>query len=128
MPIVSNPQFRRIAVPVGSAKVILVLRAFTTDEYAKFMSGRYSFKKKGRLEDKSMNARIDFIDALLVDIEALDADDNPDIISYEADGKTQTLTPRVESWKAYVNPSWKISAALELEGVAAEEMDGALKK
>lgn len=127
MPIISNPQTRRIAVPVGSAKVVLVLRAYTTDEYAKFMGGRFGFKKKGRLDDRSMQARIEFIDALLVDIEALDADGNPDFVSYVSDGATTKLTPQVENWKSYVNPSWKISAALELEGESAEVEDGVIK-
>ena len=128
MPIVSNPQVRRISVPVGSAKVVLVLRAYSSEEYSKFMSGRFNFKKKGKLEDRSMQSRIEFIDNLLVDIEALDADGGPDFVTYMVDNVTsQRLTPQVENWKSYVNPSWKISVGLELEGQSAETEDGAIK-
>lgn len=128
MPIVSNPQTRRITVPVGSAKVILSLRAYTTTEYAQFMGGRFGFKKKGKLDDRSMQARIEFVDALLVDIEAVDKDGQPDYVAYSsATGREDKLTPQVENWKGYVNPSWKIAVALELEGEGAEVEDAAIK-
>lgn len=128
MPILSNPQVRKIIVPVaGDVKVILICRDYTTSEYARFMGGRFDFKKKGKLDDRSMQARIDFIDTLLIDVEAVDKDGNPDYVVYACAGKVEKLTPQVENWKDYVNPSWKISAALTLEGESAEVQEDTIK-
>jgi hypothetical protein len=43
------------------------------------------------------------------------------------DGKEEKLTPQVENWKSHVNPSWKLSAAFELEARSAEIEDHRLK-
>lgn len=127
MPIVSNPQVQRIVVPVGNAKVVLVLRGYTTVEYARFMGSKYGLGKSGQLDDRSMLARIDFIDTLLVGIEACDEEGQPDEIFFLVDGKEEKLAPQVENWKTYVNPSWKLSAAFELEARSAEIEDHRLK-
>lgn len=129
MPIISNPRVRRVAVPAGDARVVLVLRNYTADEYAQFMGGRFGFRKKGKIDDRSMQARIGFVDAILIDIEAVDRDGNPDYVVYvdPKTGKEEKLTNQAEDWKEYVNPSWKISAALELEGESAEIQETAVK-
>ncbi len=129
MPLCCNPGQRRLRVPVGQAAVILVLRDYTAEEFARFLSGRFEFKRRGRIEDRSMQARVRFVDDLLVGIEARDAEGRPDTVTYRdpATGEQNPLTPAVPDWKRFVNPSWKIAAALELEGVAAETEHDTLK-
>jgi hypothetical protein len=126
MPICANPEMRRIKVPIGEAAVILVLRDYSATEYTRFMSSRYAFKRLGQIDDRSMQSRLLFIDDLLTGLEAQDAEGNPDTVTYvnPKTGKEEPLTPEVENWTRYVNPSWKIAAAVELEGesVAVENV------
>ncbi|GJL78810.1 MAG: hypothetical protein NPINA01_17990 [Nitrospinaceae bacterium] len=129
MPICSNPKTRRIKVPVGQGAVILVLREYSAVEYTRFMSGRYEFKRQGQIEDRSMQSRLRFVDSLLEGLEAQDAQGKPDTVTYvdPESGKEAPLTPQVEDWTNYVNPSWKIAAAIELEGESVEIENVALK-
>lgn len=120
MPIVSNPQQQRFAIPVGNAKVILILRAYTTDEYARFIGNQFAFAKARIQDNRSIQERIDFVDSLLVGIEALDKEGQPEEIVYSYGGREDKLTPQVDNWKGHINPSWKIAVAIELEGKAAE--------
>lgn len=109
--------------------VILILREYSVSEYTRFMSGRFEVKRKGRMEDRSMQSRIDFIDDLLEGLEAEDSKGKPDVVTYvnPDTGKEEPLTPDVENWTSYVNPSWKIAAAVELEGEGVEVENFALK-
>lgn len=129
MPICANPGKRRMKIAVGDASVILVLREYTASEYARFMSSRFEFKNKGQMTDRSMQERIHFIDQLLEGIEARDAKGDPDSVTYvnPVTGGEEPLTPEVKNWTAYVNPSWKIAAAMELEGVYGEVESVTLK-
>ncbi|MBI5427260.1 MAG: hypothetical protein HZA02_03150 [Nitrospinae bacterium] len=129
MPILSNPRIRRVAVPVGKDKAVLLLRNYDTEEYTQFLSDRYLLKHGGRVEDRSMQARIDFIDKLLVGVEAMNEHGQPDYVTYvdPASGTQEKLTPQVDHWRDFVNPSWKIAAALELEGQTAELENATLK-
>jgi len=122
MPICSNPKVRRVRIPVGESAVVLLLRDYSAEEYTRFMSSRFGFSGKGKIEDQSMEARLRFIDALLMGLHAEDPRGNRDVVTYidAASGEEKTLTPEVDRWKEHINPSWKISAALELEGKAAE--------
>ena len=129
MPICANPKTRRVKVAVGQNRVILVLRDYTAAEYIRFMNDRYEFKRKGLIEDHSMQSRLRFVDDLLVGLEAEDAEGNPDTVTYvhPITGSEEPLTPQVENWKRYVNPSWKIAAAVELEGESVAVENSALK-
>ncbi len=127
MPIVSNPQVMRFIIPVARAKVILILRPYTTEEYAHFMGSRYAMNRLGKLDDQSMKARIDFVDKLLIGIEALDKDGQPDYVVYSSGGKEERLTPQVENWTKYIDASWKVSAGFDLEALVGEIEDNAVK-
>ena len=129
MPICANPKIRRVKVGVGQGAVILVLREYTAAEYTRFMNDRYEIKRKGKIDDHSMQSRIRFVDELLVGLEAEDAEGNPDTVNYvhPDTGKEEPLTPQVENWKGYVNPSWKIAVAMELE-VANVEVESVTLK
>ena len=129
MSICSNPKERRVRVPVGDQAVILILRDYSPSEYARFMGGRYGFKRKGKISDQSMQARIGFIDDLMVGIDAEDANGKKTHVTYvePKSGQEKKLTPEVPDWRQFVNPSWKIAAALELEGETAEIENETLK-
>ncbi len=55
-------------------------------------------------------------------IEGRERDGAPTEVTYwDAEANQEKpLTPQVPDWKEHVNPSWKIAAALELEGESAE--------
>ncbi|PIR00040.1 MAG: hypothetical protein COV66_08030 [Nitrospinae bacterium CG11_big_fil_rev_8_21_14_0_20_45_15] len=129
MPIHVNPPTRNIRIPVGENQIILKLRNYTAPEYSQFMRARYEIKKGNRFTDKSHEARIQFVDLLLVDVCAEDAEGNKDTVVFSdpADGQTRELTAQVPDWKSHLNPSWKISAAMELEGQSAELEHDSLK-
>lgn len=129
MPICANPKTRRVKVKVGCGKVILVLRDYTADRYIRFMNDRYEFKRQGVIEDHSMQSRLRFVDDLLVGLEAEDNAGNRDTVTYvhPETGLEEALTPKVEGWTRYVNPSWKIAAAQFLEGESVVLENAALK-
>lgn len=129
MPICVNPKTRRVKVSVSVGKVILVLRDYTAQEFMRFMGDRYEFKPMGRMEDRSMQSRLRFVDDLLVGLEAEDHEGNPDTVTYvhPVTGKEELLNPEVEHWTRYVNPSWKIAAAVDLEGESVAIERPALK-
>ena len=129
MPICANPVNRKVKVPVGQGTVVLVLREYSTSEYTRFMSDRYEFKRQGQVVDRSMPSRLRFIDELLEGLEAQDVKGKPDIVTYvnPKTGQEEPLTPEVENWTSYVNASWKIAAAIELEGENFEVETAALK-
>lgn len=122
MPIYVNPEEIRINIPFGKETAVLILKDYTTSEFEKFMNARYSVKSRGRISDRSNEARIKFIDDILIGIAAKDAEGRRDVVMYRnpATGLVEDLTPQVDNWKQYVKSSWKISAALELEGENAE--------
>lgn|GEM_PF-2608045 len=129
MPIHVNPQTQNIKIPVGESRIILKLRNYTAPEYSEFMSSRYEFKKKNKINDRAHEARIQFIDLLLMDVSGEDGEGKKDSVVFTdpKDGQTRELTNQVEGWKTHINPSWKISAAIELEGEMAELEYDALK-
>ncbi len=116
-------------MPVGQGTVILVLRDYTAAQYIRFLGDRYEFRSRGQIEDHSMQSRLRFVDELLIGLEALDNAGNPDTVTYvhPVSGKEEVLTPEVENWKDYVNPSWKIAAAMDLEGESVAIESHALK-
>jgi len=126
MPILANPASRRVVIPVGDSKVILVLRNYTTKEYTRYLSSQSKPKGKLPLDDNEVDekwqARIDFIDELLIGIDARDGKGEPDHVAYlnNANDKEEPLTVEVPGWKEYVNASWKIAAALQIEGGLAD--------
>jgi hypothetical protein len=129
MTICANPKTRRVKVPVGQNRVILVLRDYTAAEYIRFMNDRYVFKPKDLVEDHSMQSRLRFVDDLLVGLEAEDAGGNPDTVTYvhPLTGAEEALTPKIANWTRYVNPSWKIAAAMELERESVAVENSVLK-
>ncbi len=129
MSICSNPSERRIKVPEGNSTVVLVLRDYSTSEYGAYMKSRFKMKRGGQVEDRSFDARIEFIDRLLIGIEGIGPDGRPTDVTYAdpATREEKKLGPDVENWQHLVNPKWKFSAAVELESGDAETDSDAIK-
>lgn len=115
-----NPGFTNIEIPFGGITVVLVLRKSTAEEYSKFLQERFQFAAGGELSlDQSPLARMNFIDQLLIDIKVKDQEGNlvePFFTDCES-GEEKPLTPEVQGWKNYVEPSFKCAAAVVYEGV-----------
>lgn len=129
MSICSNPSERKIKIREGDGAVILVLRDYSTAEYGAYMKSRFKMKKGGQVEDCSFDARIQFVDHLLIGIEGVDAHGQHTDVTYRdpAIGEEKKLGPQVERWQQFVNPKWKFAAAVELEAGDAETANDILK-
>ena len=129
MSLLVNPKERKVSIAVEDATVTLVLRQYTMNEYSKFMEQRYSFKHTGEVKDRSMTSRVQFIDSLLKNIYAEDADGkNVDILYIDPESEeTKELTPQVPDWQKYIDASWKIATAIKLEQQSAYLESSALK-
>ena len=123
MPILANPDKVRVSIPVGDAKVILILRAPTAEEQLNFLAARFKISGKKKVVDNSTRARIDFIDLLLAGIEALDEEGNADYVEFKnpaagsgpSAGRNEKLTAEIPGWKSHVNNTWKLAAAMQFE-------------
>ena len=97
MSLLINPKERIVYVVVEGYKISLILRQYTMNEYANFMEQRFSFKHTGEVNDKSMTARVQFIDKLLVDIRAEDEKGQTEKIVFidPQTNEQKELTPQV---------------------------------
>jgi hypothetical protein len=113
-----------VRVPVGDEEVVLVLRRPSAAEVSRFHNNR--FKQHGRRFDNVQGtARIEFIDSILLDVEnatytnaeGVELALNAKVDLEEADRRyaASILGAPVDSWKQLVNPTWKISAAMQFE-------------
>jgi hypothetical protein len=129
MPICANPEYRRLRIPVAGGAVILILREYTDKEFSKHCRDISPDIMRRKKSNKQFAARIDFINTLLHDIEAEGPEGEPDHVEYRdpQTGDLNKLDRNVEGWKDYVNPQWKIMAAVELEGQSAEEEQSVVK-
>lgn len=62
----------RIELAVDKDTVVFVLRRPTNKELNDFLSDRYDVGRRGRLKDRSIEARAEFFDLLLTGIENLE--------------------------------------------------------
>ncbi len=129
MSLLVNPKERIVNVAVDGYKISLVLRQYTMNEYANFMEQRFSFKHTGEVNDKSMTARVHFVDQLLLDIRAEDEDGRKEEILFNdpQTNEQKQLTPQVPNWKEFIDASWKIATAIKLEQQAAQLESNVLK-
>lgn len=129
MPICANAEERRIRVGVGESVVIFTVRNYTNQEYGKFIGSRFKQKRGGRVTDESYEAKIKFMDLILVGIEAEDENGNPDDVTYRnpENNEINILNSNVPGWTSYVDPSWKLSAASSLEEMNAQIEGDTLK-
>ncbi len=112
-----KPKNLELHMPVGDNTLVLVLRPCKTEEVFQY------FQKMREIDDENMydasfhGFRFDFIDALLVDIKALDADGNEERVVYSdpETGEDKPLTPKIPDWTKYIDELHKLRAATQLE-------------
>jgi hypothetical protein len=113
-----------VIVPVGNEEVTLILRRPSAEEVSRFHNKR--FVQHGRKFDNVQGtARINFIDSVLIDVAnatytnaaGLELPLNSKVELDEEDRRyaSAILGAPVTSWKDLVNPTWKISAAMQFE-------------
>ena len=129
MSLLVNPKERIVNIVVDGIKVSLILRPYTMNEYANFMEQRFSFKHTGEVSDKSMTARVLFVDQLLLDIQAENDEGQREEILYNdpTTNEQKELNSQVPNWKDYIDASWKIATAIKLEQQAAHLESNVLK-
>jgi hypothetical protein len=121
MPLIVNSEHIVKMVPVDNGyKAVLVLQRPTTEQYTKFIGARFKMGRRNKIEDRSNEERIKFIDSILKQVYCIDPDGNRDIVQFQVGGNVQELNPEVENWKTYVDASWKIAVAISMEGDSAE--------
>lgn len=72
----------KISLSDGKETVVFTLRHPMKKELNKFMNSRYEVGRRGKIQDNSLNARIELFDSLLIGVENLEdasgAPINPD--------------------------------------------------
>ncbi len=123
-----NPGVTKIEIPYCGEIVIMVLRNYTTEEFCQFQKSRFKLVSPGKVEDNSSQARIEFIENLLMDIK-IKTKEGEDTVSFTdpVSGEVQPLTPAVPNWKNYVQASFKCAGAMVFEGVSARLEQTTLK-
>ena len=122
-----NPGITKIEIPYGGQTVVLVLRDYTTDEFCQFQKNRFKFAP-GKVDDHSSQARIEFIETILIDIKIkTEAGEEEVFFTDPATGEEKPLTPSVPNWKKYVQASFKCAAAIVFEGMSASLEQTTLK-
>lgn len=125
-----NPGVFNVEIPHGEFKVVLVLRNSTPEEFCHFLKSRFKFGTGGGiLEDQSSNARIEFIDQLLIDIKVKDKEGNLEeaFFTDPESGEEKPLNSNTPGWKKFVLPSFKHAAAVVFEGASAKMENAMLK-
>ncbi len=123
---------RRVAIDVAGETVVFICRIPSAQELSKFLNGRFT-QKRNKVESRVYEARAEFIDKILVDVEGA-----------EFEGADKTIRPLnaqtvlteddkvmwrgimgtpVETWKDLIQLSWKSSAALRFEDSSNEGDD-----
>lgn len=114
----------KIAVPVGGEDVVFTLRRPSAKETSKFLNSRFE-QKRNKLVSKLYEARVAFIDSLLVDISNAQYETaagelkplNKDTVlsADDAAHASRVLDIPVNSWKDLIPVSWKSSVAMQFE-------------
>jgi hypothetical protein len=123
-----NPGVSKVEIPYGGETVVLILRDYTTEEFCKFLKSRVKLSSNGIVDDNSSQARIKFIETILMDIKIkTEQGEAPVSFTDPATGEEKPLTPSIPNWKKYVQASFKCSAATVFEGMSANMENITLK-
>ncbi len=115
MAVLANPDKTRIKIQVDDEEVTFILNTPTTEALLKFLKERYSTTRRGRLVDRSYEARIRFVDEHLYDVE--------NVVYRDENGDIKPLNNTVEGWKEKIPASWKVSVAMHFEEKEEVEAD-----
>lgn len=123
-----NLGMTKVEIPYGGEIVVLVLRDYTTEEFCQFQKSRFKLVSPGKIDDHSSQARIEFIETILMDIKRkTKAGEEEVLFTDPASGEEKPLTPSVPNWKKYVQASFKCAAAMVFEGLSASLEQATLK-
>ncbi|MBC8287652.1 MAG: hypothetical protein H8E42_09305 [Nitrospinae bacterium] len=123
-----NPGVTRVEIPYCGESIVLMLRDYTTEEYCQFLKNRFKFVSPGNVDDHSSQARIEFIETILLDIKIKTKEGEEEVFFTDpATGDEKPLTPSVPNWKKYVQASFKCAAAMVFEGMSASLEQATLK-
>ncbi len=107
MAVLTNPEKTRIRIYVGDEEVTFVLNTPSTDALVRFLKDRYVSTRRGKIVDRSYEARIKFVDEHLYDVE--------NVVYRDENGQIRPLNNTVEGWKEKIPASWKVSVAMHFE-------------
>lgn len=123
-----NPGVIKVEIPYCGETVVLVLRDYTAEEFCRFQKNRFKLVSPGKVDDQSSQARIEFIETILMDIKVKTEDGEEEVCFTDPEtGEEKPLTPSVLNWKKYVQPSFKCAAAMVFEGTTANLEHATLK-
>ena len=117
MPINLKPENLKLHISVGDNTLVLVLRPCTTEEVFQYFQKMREIGDENMYDASSHCFRFEFIDTLLVDIKALNAQGDEERVVYSdpGTGEEKPLTPEVADWKKYIDDLHKLRAATQLE-------------
>jgi len=119
---------KKISIPIeNNQKVILILRNPDSSESLRFIKSLAVNSASHKDNMNMIQSRIDFIDSVLIGIEAENENGSPDSITYLDDGEEKKLTNEIPNWKQFLHPSWKIAASQTLEGQFKTEEQETIK-
>lgn len=96
----------RCVIQVGETpNPVLILRTPTRQELKAFLSSRWEHRRN-KMEDRTVEARERFIDALLIDVEN---------VAVRVGDQAVPLTKDMADWKSRIPVNWKTSLAIRFE-------------
>lgn len=101
---------------------VLILRQPTNAELKTFLRNRFA-RKGTRFDDKSIEAREQFIDNLLVGCKNVEVKGSPYITSEGTQSGWVNLNPEMPGWKNQIPLNWKTSVAMKFEEQEALSQD-----
>lgn len=110
----------RIRVNTGQDEpAILIVRRPSADAVQRFLKAR-TVTRRNKLENHAYEARIDFIDGILVDVEGVAYEDlQGEVHPLNSSVSLENVHPDVRgsasSWKDLIPVNWKSSAAMYFE-------------
>ena len=107
-----NRDFVRVKVPVGDEDAILIFKQPSSESLSKLFKGRFKQGRRGKVDDRSFEARTNFAKENLHDVE--------NVVCEDEKGKDKPLNRNVEGWFDKLDPTWLISAVMTFEEKDAE--------
>ncbi len=115
----------RIPVPVGNEDVVFVCRRPRAKEISNFLNNRWRRGPRGKIIDRLYDARREFVDSILIDVENVTWKTaagetvplNAGTVLTEADRQhwSEMLGEPVASWKDLIPLNWKSAVAVHVE-------------
>jgi len=119
----------RISIDVAGERVTFICRPPTGKEVSEFLNRRF-VTRRNKIESRLYDARRDFVDSILLDIENAEWENaNGELLPLNAATELTEEDKRhcaailgapVESWKDLIPLNWKASVAMHFEDVQGE--------